>query len=131
MAIRIIEIHPAGNAEELNTEWFILANDGKMPFNTRNCGLAISRKGHKTRHQLGVIDPGFVVGPGEKVRVCSGWPGRKAHGVPPEDGIRSYNLNLNESILRGPGTVLTLTLRALPVTRGEFDPAQPTGLAAG
>jgi len=128
MAIRIVEIHAAANAEELNTEWFILENDGKMPFNTRNCGLAVSTHGHKRRQELGIIDPGFVIAPGEKMRVCTGYPGRKAHGTPPEDDVKSYNLLLNESILRGPGTVLALTLRSLPVTRCEFDPGSPRGV---
>jgi hypothetical protein len=128
MAVRIVEIHAAPNADELNTEWFVLENHGKMPFNTRNCGLSVSKRGQKRRQELGIIDPGFVIGPGEKMRVCTGYPGRKSHGAPPTDDVKSYNLLLNESILRGSGTVLSLTLRSLPVTRCEFDPDAPQGI---
>ena len=148
MAIRIIEIHPAPEPGELNTEWFILENQGQRPFSTRGCNLFVHKKQRasatSTRRKsskknrgkrakktnLGTIDPGFSIGPGEQVRVTTGNPGRKAHGKMPEDDMRGYSLFLNESVLRGPGSVLTLSLRSLRVTRATFDPDTANGIAS-
>lgn len=129
MAIRIIEIHAADEPEALNTEWFIVENQGQRPFTTRNCSLVVSKKGSKKKTTLGTMEPGFVIAPGEKVRVVTGHPGRKAHGTPPEDEIRVYNLFLNEPVLRSAGTVLSLMLRSLPVTKATYDPEGQAGLA--
>lgn len=129
MAIRIIEIHPAGEPEALNTEWLILENQGQKPFITRGCTLSVKRKGTSKKIMLGTMDPGFTLAPGERIRLTTGHPGRKAHGQPPDDGVRHYSLFLNESILRGPGCVLTLSLRSLPVTRAVYDPEAATGVA--
>jgi len=129
MAIRFAEIHAAADAEALNTEWVVLENDGKTPFQTRGCGMTVSRRGEKKRSELGIIDPGFVLAPGEKVRMCTGNPGTKAHGEPPpEDGIKNYFLFLPKVYLQGAGTVLTLTLRGLPVCKAEFEPANADGV---
>ena len=75
MAIRFVEIHTASDPEQLNTEWVVVENDGKMPFNTRGCGMTVSRRGSKKRSELGIIDPGFVLKPGERMRMCTGNPG--------------------------------------------------------
>lgn len=130
MAIRFVEIHAATDAEQLNTEWVILANDGNRPFHTRGCGMSVGRRGKKSRSELGIIDPGFVLAPGEKVRMLTGSPGKKAEGDPPEDGITNYYLLLPKTYLQGAGTVLTVTLRGLAVCKAEFDPAAEQGLAA-
>ena len=61
MAIRFVEIKPADNAEHLNSEWVVLENDGKTPFNTRGCGMTVGRRGSSKKSLLGVIDPGFVL----------------------------------------------------------------------
>jgi hypothetical protein len=129
MAVRIVEIHPAAEEGLLNTEWFILENPGERPFNTKNCTLSVRRKGQKKKSQLGVIDPGFVLSPGETIRVITGNPGRKAHGAQPSDGIRNYSLFLGASVLRGPGSVLVLELRSLPVTKATYDPESERGVA--
>jgi hypothetical protein len=129
MAIRIIEIHPADPPETLNREWFVLENQGEKPFSTRGCTLSVARKGSPKKNVLGTIDPGFVIGPGEKVRVITGHPGRKAHGEMPEaGGVTQYNLLLNESVLRGPGSTLTLALRSLPVTKATYEPEAAGGV---
>jgi hypothetical protein len=128
MAIRFAEIRAADGDDRLNTEWIVLENDGKTPFNTRGCGMSVGRRGSNKRSQLGVIDPGFVLAPGEKVRMCTGNPATEAHGKAPEDATKNYFLFLPRLILRGPGTVLTLTLRGLPVCKAEFDPSQPGGV---
>ena len=129
MAIRFVEIHAASDAEQLNTEWVVLANDGKLPFNTRGCGMSVGRRGKKSRSELGIIDPGFVLAPGDRVRMLTGSPGRKAEGEPPDDGITNYYLLLPRTYLQGAGTVLTVTLRGLAVCKGEFDPSADDGLA--
>lgn len=129
MAIRFVEIHASTDPEQLNTEWVVLENDGKMPFNTRGCGMTVSRRGQKKRSELGIIDPGFVLQPGEKMRMVTGNPGTKAHGdPPPEDDVKNYFLFLPQVYLKGGGTILTLTLRGMPVGKAEFDPEQPAGV---
>lgn len=132
MAIRFVEIKAADNAEALNSEWVILENAGKSPFNTRGCGMTVGRRGSAKKSLLGIIDPGFVLQPGEKIRMCTGNPATQAHGAPPpEDDVKNYFLFLPRTYLdKGLGTVLTLVLRGLPVSKAEFDPAQPGGLAA-
>lgn len=130
MAIRFVEIKAAENPEALNTEWVILENDGKAAFNTRGCGMTVGRRGSAKKSLLGVIDPGFVLAPGERMRMLTGNPGTQAHGAAPEDGVKNYYLFLPRTYLQGAGTVLTLVLRGLPVSKAEFDPAQPGGVAA-
>jgi hypothetical protein len=131
MAIRFFEIKPTENAEELNKEWVILENIGKTPFNTRGCGMTVGRKGSAKKSLLGIIDPGFVLNPGERVRMLTGNPGTQAHGTPPEDDTKNYFLFLPKPYLAGgAGTVLTLVLRGLPVSKAEFDPTQANGVAA-
>ena len=86
MAIRFVEIHAAATPAELNTEWVILENDGKLPFVTRGCGMTVGRRGQSKRKELGIIDPGFVLQPGTRVRMLTGSPGVADQGTPPEDG---------------------------------------------
>jgi len=128
MAIRFVEIHAATDADALNTEWVVLENDGNNPFQTRGCGMTVSKRGEKRRSQLGIIDPGFLLAPGERVRMLTGSPGKEADPPPPEDGTKNYFLLLPKHIVKGPGTVLTLTLRGLTVCKAEFDPASSSGI---
>jgi hypothetical protein len=131
MAIRFVEIKASDNPETLNSEWVILENNGKTPFNTRGCGMTVGRRGSAKKSLLGVIDPGFVLHPGEKMRMCTGNPATQAHGAaPPEDVTKNYFLFLPRTYLSGgKGTVLTLVLRGLPVAKAEYDPDQPNGIA--
>jgi len=128
MPIRFVEIKAADNADALNTEWVILENDGKSPFNTRGCGMTVGRRGSNKKSLLGIIDPGVILQPGEKVRMLTGNPGTEAHGKPPEDEVKNYFLFLPKAYLKDAGTVLTLVLRGLPVSKAEFDPAAPRGV---
>jgi hypothetical protein len=129
MAIRFVEIKAADSTEALNTEWVVLENDGKAPFNTRGCGMTVGRRGSNKKSLLGVIDPGFVLQPGTKMRMCTGNPATQAHGAPPpEDEIKNYFLFLPKAYVGAPGTVLTLVLRGLQVSKAEFDPAAPGGV---
>jgi hypothetical protein len=130
MAIRFVELRAAASPEQLNTEHLVLENDGKTPFNTRGCGMTVGRRGSAKKSGLGVMDPGFLLEPGQRMRLCTGDPGTEAHGKPPEDDTKNYFLFLGKPVLAGgPGTVLTLTLRGLPVCKVEFDPSQPSGVA--
>jgi len=130
MGIRFVEIKATDNPEVLNAEWVILENDGKAPFNTRGCGMTVGRRGSAKKSLLGIIDPGFVLHPGERMRMCTGNPGTQAHGTAPDDGTKNYFLFLPRAYLtKGAGTVLTLVLRGLPVSKAEYDPSQPGGVA--
>ena len=129
MAIRFLEIHAAENPEAFNTEWVILENTGKTTFATRGCGMTVGRRGSAKKSLLGIIDPGFVLGAGERVRMCTGNPGTEAHGKAPEDDVKNYFLFLPQLYLKNPGAVLTLTLRGLSVSKAEYDPTAPRGVA--
>ncbi|MCA9675887.1 MAG: hypothetical protein H6709_06220 [Kofleriaceae bacterium] len=130
MPVRFVEIHPSDDPEQLNAEWIVVENTGPHPFNTRGCGMTVSRRGHKKRSDLGIMDPGFLLNPGDKMRLVTGNPGTKAHGEPPaEDELKNYFLFLPKVVVAGPGTILTLTLRGLPVCKAEYAPDQPGGVA--
>ncbi len=130
MAIRFVEIKASESTEALNSEWVILENSGKVPFSTRGCGMTVGRRGSAKKSLLGVIDPGFVLQPGERMRMCTGNPATQAHGAPPpEDKVKNYFLFLPKPYLNGPGTVLTLVLKGLSVSKAEYDPSQTDGVA--
>ena len=130
MAIRFVEIKPADSTDTLNSEWVILENVGKTPFNTRGCGMTVGKKGSAKKSLLGIIDPGFVLGPGEKMRMCTGNPATEKHGPPPgEEAVKNYFLFLPRTYVGAPGTVLTLVLRGLPVAKAEYQPDAPGGVA--
>jgi len=129
MTLRIVEIHPTKDPKKLNSEWFVVENIGDKPFSTRNCVVSVSPPGSKKRRELSTMDPGFVIAPGEKVRVLTGNVGRKAHGkVPAGKKVRNYNLFLNASTLKGSGTRLVLALRSHVLTTALFDPAAKDGI---
>lgn len=128
MDLKITAIHAAESKKALNTEWFVLENVGDAPFNTKNCTLSVTRGKAKARGSLGTLDPGFTIGPGEKVRVITGNPGKKAHGKAPDDGLENYYLFLGAPVLRGKGTVLVFGLRSHPLCRAEFDPESDGGV---
>lgn len=131
MNLKIVEIHPAKDPAELNSEWFVVENTGDTAFSTKNCTVSVSRGNSKKKRELGTIDPGFTIGPGERVRVVTGNPGRKAHGpMPAEDGVKNYSLFLGGPVLSGAGTVVHFALRSLPVARAVFDPSIKGGIGA-
>jgi hypothetical protein len=129
MALRIVQIHAAKQPDALNSEWFVVENTGDKPFSTKNCALGTAFGGQRPR-PLGTLDPGFVINPGEKYRIITGNPGRKAHGAPPDDAIPNYHLFLGDAVLKKPGIVLALSLRTLELARAVFDPDAKTGVAA-
>ena len=128
MDIHFVEFHPTPNPKSLNQEWFVLENRGEAPFSTKNCTL-VTRRGKK-RTQLGTLDPGFSIAPGQRVRVHTGNPGKKAHGRPPQDEQETYFLFLKAPVLRGKGLTLELSLRSHVVATAVFDPGAESGVAA-
>lgn len=130
MAIVITEIKSAESPSKLNTEWFILRNEGDKTFSTRGCILEVSRKGSKKSSSLGTMDPGFNLAPGESVRVITGNPGRKAHGELPSGEPRNYNLFLAAPVIKGSGTILTIRLRQLSLASAEYSKDADKGVAA-
>jgi len=123
MSLRIIEIHPAEGPKKPNTEWFVVVNEGEQPFSTKNCSLTVGKGKTRSKHRsLGTIDPGFVVGPGEKVRIVSGNPGKKSHGAMPDESERNYSLFLGGACMNRKKTIVTLTLRTRVIASATFDP---------
>ena len=92
--------------------------------------MTVGKRGSAKKSLLGIIDPGFVLQPGEKMRMLTGNPGTEKHGTPPsEEQVKNYFLFLPKTYVGVPGTVLTLVLRGLPVSKAEYDPNAPGGVA--
>ena len=129
MALVFREAHPAPDRKKINEEWFVLENTGATSISTGGLQVIATRKG-KRGSLLGMIDPGFMLQPGEKIIVVSGIPGKKAHGEPPtREGLRTYHLLQREPLLSGEGTLIRLCMNQFEVSRLMFDPATPTGVA--
>jgi len=132
MAIRLVEIKPADDPEQLNTEWVIITNDGKTAFHTGGVSMTVGHRGSAKKYVLGVITPGFVLKPGDRVRMCTGYPATEEHGEPPAetDDLKNYYLLRRKTYVKEPGTVLTLMLRGMPISKSEYDPSAPLGVRA-
>jgi hypothetical protein len=123
------EAHPAPDRKRINEEWFVLENDGATSVSTAGLQVLGARKG-KRASLLGVIDPGFMLQPGEKILVVTGVPGKKSHGEPPtREGMRVYHLFQRESLLQGDGTIIRLALNQVEVARLTYDREAPAGVA--
>ncbi len=133
MRLVIREIHASASekagSKGLNDEWLIVENSGDKAFSTAGCSVLVGRGKGRLR-QIGTLDPGFTLQPGERIRIVTGNPAKKAHGAPPEGEPRNYHLFLAEPLLAGAGTVVALALKQHEVARGTFDPAGKDGLAA-
>lgn len=136
MALVFREAHAAPEKKLINEEYFVLENDGASAVNTARLQVISSRvpkPGQKQQRGslLGIIDPGFMLQPGEKILVVSGVPGKKSHGEPPtRDGMRTYHLFQQARLLEGSGTVIKLALNQMEVAKLIFDPETTTGVAA-
>jgi len=130
MRLTIRSIHPAA-AGALNDEWLVIENPTDRPFSTAGCTLSVG-KGKSRLRSVGTLDPGFTLAPGERIRIVTGNPGKKAHGPAPAatDEVKNYHLFLAERLLDGPGTIVALSLKQHEVARATFDPAGPEGVAA-
>src|SRR4051812_7180783 len=123
------EAHAAPDKKRINEEYFILENDGGTAVSTAGLQVMAARKG-KRASLLGVIDPGFMLQPGEKIVVVSGVPGKKSHGDPPSrDNLRVYHLFQREGLLQGDGTIIRLAMNQVEVARLVYDKATETGVA--
>jgi hypothetical protein len=130
MRLTIREIHPTAKADTLNDEWFVVENPGDKAFSTAGCAVAVGRGNAARLRVIGTLDPGFTIQPGEKVRIITGNPGKKAHGaVVALDGVRDYHLFLGAPLLAGPGAVVGLSLKQHEIARATFDPKAPGGVA--
>jgi hypothetical protein len=130
MALVFREAHAAPEKKRINEEWFVLENAGATSINTGGLQVIAARQG-KRGSVLGVIDPGFMLQPGEKILIVSGVPGKKSHGEPPaREGMRTYHLFQREALLHGTGTTLRLAMNQVEVARLIFDPAVETGVGA-
>lgn len=124
------EARAASEKKKVNEEYFVLENDGASAVSTAGLQVIAARQG-KRGSMLGVIDPGFMLQPGEKILVVSGVPGKKAHGDPPaREGMRTYHLFQHESLLKGAGTILKLARNQVEVARLTYDPDAATGVGA-
>ena len=129
MALQFREAHATADKKQLNGEWFVLENAGASSVSTAGLQVISGRKG-KRGCVLGVIDPGFMLQPGEKILVVSGIPGKKSHGDPPErEGMRTYHLFQKEPLLQGDGTIIRLAMNQLEVARFVYDRNAPSGVA--
>jgi|SRR5947209_16023895 hypothetical protein len=130
MGLIFREAHAAPDKKKLNEEYFVLENTGGVAVSTGGLQVIAGRKG-KRGSVLGVIDPGFMLQPGEKIIVVSGFPGKKSHGEPPtRDGLRVYHLLQREGLLQGTGTTIRLALNQMEIARLEYDAEKPDGIAA-
>src|ERR1043165_4858368 len=113
MALIFREAHAAPDKKKLNEEYFVLENTGGTAISTAGLQVVAARRGRRGS-VLGVIDPGFMLQPGEKIVVVSGFPGKKSHGEPPaRDGLRTYHLFQKQPLLQGDGTIIKLAMNQL------------------
>jgi hypothetical protein len=135
MALIFCEAHAAPDKKRINEEYFVLENRGATAVSTARLQVVSTRAprtGQKAQRGsvLGVIDPGFMLQPGEKIVVATGVPGKKSHGDPPaRDGMRTYHLFQKDGLLAGPGQIIRLTLNQIEIAKLVYDPAQTTGIA--
>ena len=102
MALVFREAHAAPDKKKLNEEWFVLENTGGVAINTaRPAGARRQRKG-KRGSLLGMIDPGFMLQPGEKIVVVAARPARsRTASRPRREKMRVYHLLQREGLLQG------------------------------
>lgn len=135
MALIFREAHAAPEKKRINEEYFVLENDGATAVSTAHLQVIstkVPKPGQKPQRgsMLGVIDPGFMLQPGEKILVVSGVPGKKSHGDPPSrEGMRTYHLFQRSGLLEGSGTVIKLAMNQMEVAKLIYDPSTETGVA--
>ena len=130
MPLFICEFHRASKPKLLNEEWFVVENTGDKPVSTLGCTVATG-KGKGRLRQVGTLEPGFTLAPGEKRRVVTGSPAKKAQGKAPEESaeLTNYYLFLPSPLLSSPGTAIALSLKQHELARATFDPDAERGVA--
>ena len=126
MPLVIRELHSASSSSALNDEWVTLENTGPNQINTAGCAVSVSRKGQKNGRVLGVLDPGFILKPGERARIICGSPAKKDQGTPPaeEEGLRNYHLFLKEPFLQKDDLTVRVLLKQHLFCSADFSSAQ-------
>src|SRR4029077_13332296 len=97
MSLVFREIHAAADDSQLNEEWLILENTGAAPFNSSGLAVLVAQPklgAKKNPRPLGPLYPGFVLKPGQKIRVITGSPGKKSQGTPPTESAELKNYHL-------------------------------------
>ncbi len=122
MALTITEVHRRTEEKLLNDEWFVLENGTENSIHTRGCRITLTKGGGRKAVEVARLDPGFVVEPGERVRVVAGRPGTKAHGKAPEDEVENYFLLMKGPLLRWPGGTLRVAKGQLVLASQEITP---------
>ncbi len=132
MPLVLRELHRASSPDALNEEWMVLENTGPQPVSAQGCSVTVARNAKDRPKILGTLDPGFMLKPGEKIRLVTGTASRKAEGTPPEqtDDLKNYHLFLKQAVLVATGAVVRLSLRQLELVRGTYQPTAPGGVAA-
>lgn len=132
MALVIRQLHAARSPEMLNDEWLLIENTGPGLLNAAGWALLVGKTGQRP-HQLGTLQPGFILQSGEKMRLVTGSPGTKAHGAPPDEseGVKNYFLFLRKPVLERSGLVVHVALHQLELAHAAFAPDQQDGIAAG
>lgn len=132
MPLIIRELHRAPSKDTLNEEWIVLENTGPQAVSAQGCSVSVSRSKQNHPKILGTLDPGFMLKPGEKIRLVSGTASKKSQGTPPaeSDGLKNYHLFLKEPVLVGPGAVVRISLKQLELARGTYQPDAQHGIEA-
>jgi hypothetical protein len=119
-ALHMRELHAASTAEALNEEWLLLENAGANSISVRGCTLTVAVNAQRRPQTVATIEAGFVLGAGEKIRLVTGSPAKRAQGTPPSDDVPNYHLFLKEPLLTQPGLVVRLMNKQLELALGVF-----------
>lgn len=122
MELKIQALSGIKEADQLNTEWIVVVNEGDTPFNTEGCSITVA-KGTARPKLITTLQAGLIIKPKEACRLITGSSGKKSHGeAPVEEGIRNVNLFLKAPYLDRPGLVVRLMNRQLELCRAVFEP---------
>lgn len=128
MALEIVEIHPANDPKELNTEWFIVENKGDEAVALRACTVGVARPNARKINVSVKMDPGFLLEPKSRKRIVSGNPATKAHGKAVEDDVENYFLFMKVPLLPRGGESIRLMRGQAVLAQAVFVPGAQNGI---
>ena len=133
MAIVFRALHAASSPALLNEEYLVVENTSSAAISSSGWALSAARSRGSRPSVLGALSPGFTLQPGEKIRLVTGTPSKKAQGTPPAEGegLRNYYLFLKDAVLVRPGVTVHLSMKNLELARATFDASATDGLLAG
>ena len=118
MPLQIKEIHRSSSPAALNEEWLVVENTGAAPVQLAGCTITVAQSAGARPRLVGALDPGFVLKPGEAMRLVTGSPARSDQGTPPDPAtVRNYHLFLKEPLLGKAGSVVRLSLKQLELAK--------------